>query len=205
MTDLITHPSQLHFPDGDDSLAFVAPDPGYYARSFALTPVVLTPTEKKQARRLLTLFFTRAEQNRTNVAYTQHRPFDPTVDPQDGFRGDCSSYATQSFDWMRDNLDGPRVLDPNGVVEWDGYGWTGSLLLTNHRYHVPLDRRFYVGDIAIFGSSFFNTKHCVICAKGGDRATAEWSSHGSNAGPFRVKLSYRPDDLLGVYRPLSLH
>lgn len=206
MDDLISKPSQLLEHDHDDQVAAVFPHDRYLLEMLAPLPTVgLTPTEKKEARRLLTEFFTLAERNRANVIYSQHRPFDPTVDPRVGFTGDCSSYVTQSFNWMRDYLDGPPIHDPNGTVEWDGYGFTGTTLLTNRHYFVPLDRLFYVGDIAIFGSSFWNTKHEIICAKEGHRADAQWSSHGSSSGPVRVKLSYRPNDLLGVYRPLSLH
>lgn len=192
--------------DGDDQFANVVPDPDYLARNLlgmaAAAPLSLSPNEKRDARRLIAKFLRLSEQYKNRISYSQARPFKVMVYPDQGYRGDCSSYVTQAFAYAWDILDGVPLHDPNGRVEYDGYGWTGTLLATNHGHRVPLDRRFFVGDLAIFGS-FFNTKHVTVCRKGGMEADAVFSSHGTEAGPLPTRLRYRPD-LVGVYRPVSL-
>lgn len=199
---VVQHAADLQHPDGDDQAANVFPHDRYLTGLQALAAVEpLTPTEKKDARSYLTRFCLTAEQHRDAISYTQARPFDPTVTPE-RFRGDCSSYVTQAFWWAWDHLDGVPLHDPNGPTEWDGYGFTGTLLATNHAHHIPLDHRFFVGDLALYGT-FWATRHVVMCRKGGLEKDAIWSSHGSRAGPNPVRLRYR-SDLLGVYRPASL-
>lgn len=200
MSEILTAP----IVEGDDQAARVFPveESRYLASVTAGQPGNLTPNEKRDARKLIAKFLRLSEQNRAKITYTQARPFKVMVYPDQGYRGDCSSYVTQAFAYAWDILDGVPLHDPNGPVEYDGYGWTGTLLATNHGHRVPLDRRFFVGDLAIYGS-FFNTKHVTVCRKNGLLADAVFSSHGSESGPKATRVSYR-NDLVGVYRPVSL-
>lgn len=188
--------------DGNDQLAKIFPTARYLESVTAGTPGGLTPNEKRAARRLLKKFLELSETYKSKIHYTQARPFKPYVYPDVGYRGDCSSYVTQAFAYAYDILDGVPLLDPNGVVHYDGYGYTGTLLATNHGHRVPMDRKFYIGDLAIYGS-YWNTKHVTVCRANGYEADAVWSSHGSEVGPRAEKLHYR-GDLVGVYRPTSL-
>lgn len=190
--------------EGDDQAARVFPieEARYLSAVGAGSPGNLTPNEKRDARKLIAKFLRLSEQYRAKISYTQARPFKVAVYPDQGYRGDCSSYVTQAFFYAWDILDGVPLHDPNGKVEYDGYGFTGTLLATNHGHRVPLDRKFYVGDLAIFGS-FWNTKHVTVCRRNGHEADAIFSSHGTEAGPLPTRLRYR-SDLVGVYRPVSL-
>jgi len=203
VTDLLSifeSSSQLPKEDGNDQLANVFPELRALASVVVPSPVVLTPTEKRSARTALARFLNDSELRRGSVHYTQKRPFDETVEPSKGYYGDCSSYLSQAFRWVVSHYHIP-LADPNGR-DYDGYGFTGTLLAVNHKHNVPLNRKFFVGDMAIYGT-FWDTRHVVVCRKGGYGADAVWSSHGSEAGPLPVRLRYR-SDLLGVYRPASL-
>ena len=94
------------------------------------------------------------------------------------------------------------VEDPNGL-NYSGYGFTGTLLAHNLKRRVPRHHRYFIGDMALYGPSFSDTHHVVICRKGGRREDAIWTSHGSEAGPYPVRLHYR-SDLLCVVRSESL-
>lgn len=185
--------------DGDDQAANVFPDERHLYGAASIAEK-LTPSEKLKARKAIAVFLLASEENRTLIHYTQHRPFDPSVTPAKGYRGDCSSYPTQAFWYAQDVIDAP-LSDPNGRA-YDGYGFTGTLLQVNHAHGAPPDK-YMVGDLAIYGGSFWSTRHVVICRVKGTVETAVWSSHGSEAGPLPERLTYR-SDLLGVYRPASL-
>lgn len=188
-------------PDGDDQLANVFPDERHLSAVAKVSPdTLLTPTEKSRARKAIAAFLLECEHDRNLIDYSQARPFDETVDPDKGFHGDCSALPSQSFRHVVGDT-GIYLEDPNGR-EYDGYGFTGTLLQTNHAHQVPLDRVFMVGDIAIFGP-FWRTKHAIQCRKQGRVRDAIWTSHGSIAGPLPELLTYR-GDLLCVVRPLSL-
>lgn len=165
---------------------------------------MLTPTQKESARFLIRRYLERCEDNRRNIHYKQFRPMNHLGrSPSRGFTADCSGLATSAFDWA-DIHTAFKVLDPNGsAFRFRGYGYTGTLVAANRTRRVPLDRKFFVGDLAIYGSSFSNTKHVVICRKEGNAFTAIWTSHGSEAGPYPVTLHYRRD-LLIVVRSASL-
>jgi len=194
-------------PDVSDAAAAVYPTPTYAEHALrtlaAAESTLLSPNEKRDARRLIAQFLLASERHAGQIVYSQHRPFRVDVDPAAGYRGDCSSYVTQAFAWAQDRLDGPHLHDPNGPVEYDGWGWTGTLYTTNRRHRVPLDHRMFVGDLALYGRSTTDTRHVTVCRRNGWAADAVFSSHGSQAGPLPTKLGYRPD-LLGVYRPQSL-
>lgn len=199
---IIEHLSELEHPDHDDQAAKVFPHERYLLSvTAAKVERKLTPTEKKKARGFLQQFMVISEAHKNDVDYTQHRPFRIDVDPAH-FDGDCSSAESQQDRYVWDHLDGPSYHDSNGVVEWDGYGYTGTLLAVNHKHPVPDGHRYLTGDIAICGT-FWHTEHAFRCYQPGDAKTSVWWSHGSSAGPFFVRLHYRPD-VLGVYRPVSL-
>lgn len=188
--------------DGNDQAAKVFPHERYLSSVESLKVVApLSPTQKRKVRAALTKFFTLSEQHAAAIHYSQHRPFDPSVSPS-GFVGDCSSYVTQSFEYAK-RTTGIQLHDPNGTVEFDGWGFSGTTLASNLHYGVPDGRTYFVGDIAICGT-MWNTVHEFICKKGGDATTSLWSSHGSEAGPREEKLHYRPDVFI-VVRPISLH
>jgi hypothetical protein len=63
---------------------------------------------------------------------------------------------------------------------------------------VPLDRRFYIGDMALYGPTLSHTTHVTVCRQGGDLMGSVWTSHGSEAGPYATRLRYRSDFLLVV-------
>jgi hypothetical protein len=94
-----------------------------------------------------------------------------------------------------------KVHDPGGW-NYTGIGNTSTILSTNRKRRVPLDRQFFIGDMGLYGS-WSRTKHVVICRKNGDIDDSIWSSHGSEAGPYPVRLQYR-GDLLVVVRAEDL-
>ena len=122
--------------------------------------------------------------------------------PEKGFTADCSGFATGAFYWA--DLYGPKVADPNGpLFDYSGFGFTGTLLANNLTRRVPSHHKYFIGDMALYGPSFSETHHVVICRKGGKREDAIWTSHGSEAGPYPVRLHYR-SDLLCVVRGEAL-
>lgn len=169
--------------------------------------MALTPNHKKKARELLAKYCERAEANKSDIHYKQFRPMNHLgKSPESEFTCDCSSFYTGAFYWAdlqaKRNRLGFRLRDPNHL-NYSGYGYTGTLLSANHKNRVPLDRVFWVGDMALFGPSLGDTRHVIICRKTGRRGEAIWSSHGNEAGPYPVNLDYR-SDLLVVLRPYDL-
>lgn len=193
--------------EGDDSVlaalhenvALVPPsDPKLLAASRARR---LTPTEKKQARSLMASYLLRATRTNASKHYSQRRPMTHLFQsPDQEWTADCSGYVTGAFAWA-ERFTKFTVEDPNGLG-YTGWGFTGTLLSHNFRHQVPEGRTYFVGDIALYGPAS-RTKHTVICRKGGNASTSVWSSHGSEAGPYDVRLHYRPDYLC-VVRAWSL-
>lgn len=162
----------------------------------------MTPTERKKARRLIRRYLERSEAARAGIHYSQARPMTHLgVSPEQGFTADCSGYATSAFYWAERWLPFD-VADPNGL-DYSGVGYTGTLLAENRRRRVPAGRRYFIGDLALYGPSLSRTGHVTICRKGGTASEAVWSSHGSEAGPYAVRLHYR-SDLLVVVRAEAL-
>jgi len=95
-----------------------------------------------------------------------------------------------------------KIKDPGGYA-YSGWGYTGSILETNRSRRVPLDHKFFIGDMALFGPHFGRTTHVTICRRGGGTMDSVWTSHGSEAGPIPTRLQYRRD-LLVVVRAESL-
>lgn len=96
---------------------------------------------------------------------------------------DCSSSST----WLLWN--GLHVLFGVGDVvngaSWR-YGFTGSML--QHGKKILHEENIRVGDLALYGIPGTNGKHVAVCLGGG-----YVFSHGSEAGPFKTNLHYRPD------------
>lgn len=204
MGEPLTSPPAVAEPDDSVLAALHAfPEPEALARTLmaATARRPLTPNEKKRVRRAITVYCLRTEQFEPREHYSQHRPMTHLgVPPIDGFTADCSGHATGCFYWARKTT-GLPVQDPNGL-DFNGYGYTGTLLWANRDRRIPEGRHYFVGDLAIYGPATA-TRHVVTCRKGGTAATATWTSHGSERGPYPVRLHYR-SDLLGVYRPWSL-
>jgi hypothetical protein len=101
---------------------------------------------------------------------------------------DCSSSST----WLLWN--GLHVLfgvrDTVNGADWR-YGYTGTIL--QHGKVVRHESNIKVGDLAVYGHGFPG-EHVAVCLGGG-----YVFSHGSEAGPFKTTLHYRPD-LIAVRR-----
>lgn len=204
MTEILTLTS-ARAVEGDDSVHAGLPEHGalhevqrFLSSATARRP--LTPNEKKAARACQARYLLTTETYKDRWIYEQYRKMRSLgVDPSKGGRSDCSENATASFFWVRHKL-GIPVEDPNGLG-FNGYGYTGTLLAANVARKIPLDRVFFVGDLAIYGHGS-TTTHVVTCRKGGRAVDAIWTSNGSQAGPYPVRLHYR-SDLLAVVRPWS--
>ncbi len=162
----------------------------------------LTPDQRKQALYMIRRYLERSEANKGKIHYSQIRPFTSLGDsPTNGYTSDCSGYTISAFYWA--DLWLPfKVKDPGGYG-YTGIGNTGTILTTNHRRRVPLDHKFFIGDMALFGPHLGDTKHVTICRRNGDTMTSIWSSLGSELGPYGTYLNYR-SDLLLVVRSESL-
>ena len=157
----------------------------------------MTPSQREQARYIIRRYLEKSEANQPRIHYSQFRPITSLGDPPDnGFTTDCSGLVIGAYYWA-DMWCKFAVKSPGGYG-YTGYGNTGSILYENRRRRVPLDRKFFVGDMAIFGSSLSDTKHVTICRRNGDTMSSLWTSHGSEAGPYVTRLEYRPDLLLVV-------
>jgi hypothetical protein len=164
----------------------------------------LTSEQKEQARFYIRRYLERCEENRATKHYSQARPMNHLgKSPAAEWTCDCSGIATSCFRWADIKLPF-KVNDPNGTkFNYNGYGYTGTLLANNTKRRVPLDRKFFVGDLALYGPSLSDTRHVCICRKNGDAAKSIWTSHGSETGPYSVYLHYR-SDFLCVVRTLDL-
>lgn len=166
--------------------------------------MALLPNEKLSARFFMRRYMERAEDNRADIHYQQFRPMNHLgKSPSAQWTADCSAFVTGVFRWADIQLPF-KIHDPNGPkFNYNGYGFTGTLLAQNRDGRVPFDRKFFIGDMALYGPSLSNTKHVAICRKDGDVSSAIWTSHGSELGPYPVYLHYRPDCLI-VVRALDL-
>jgi hypothetical protein len=157
----------------------------------------MTPDQRQQTRYIIRKYLERCEANNSLIHYSQARPFHALGDsPSNGFTTDCSGYAICAFYWADLWCNFP-VKSPGGYG-YTGYGNTGSILVANRRRRVPLDHKFFIGDMALFGSSLSRTQHVTICRRNGGTQDSIWSSLGSDAGPVPTRLMYRPDLLLVV-------
>lgn len=161
----------------------------------------MTPSVKKDVRLHMWDYMVRCERMQAIIHYAQIRLMQSFgVSPEHGFTADCSEYATDVYFWAwKHNKYKILVPDPNGN-KYNGVGNTSSLRAMN-THHVPLNRKFFVGDLAMYRDE----DHVTICRNEGTIRTAIFSSHGREAGPVPTQLwSYRRDELLYVCRPNCL-
>lgn len=157
----------------------------------------MTPGNKLLCRAAMADYLLRCERMERIIHYDQVRPMRSLGQaPEHGMTMDCSEYVTATYFWAwKHNPKGILVPDPNGN-NYDGVGNTTTLRVHNTN-RVPLDHKFFVGDMA----QYRNENHVTICRKEGNMRTAIFSSHGREAGPVPTQLwSYRRDELLYVCR-----
>jgi hypothetical protein len=157
----------------------------------------MTSEQRQQARYIIRRYLERAEANQPDIHYSQFRPLTSLGDPPSSeFTTDCSGLVISAFYWA-DLWCAFKVKDPGGYG-YTGWGYTGSILATNKTRRVPTDRKFFIGDMALYGPSLSRTTHVTICRKGGATMDSIWTSHGSERGPYPTRLHYRNDLLLVV-------
>jgi len=163
---------------------------------------LLTSDQRQQARYVIRRYLERAEQNQPDIHYSQFRPITSIhKTPTTEFTTDCSGLSISAMAWA-DLWCSFHVKDPGGY-HYSGWGYTGSILATNRQRRVPLDRKFFIGDMALYGPSLSHTTHVTMCRRGGTYMQSIWTSHGSERGPYPTRLNYR-SDLLVVVRSESL-
>lgn len=164
----------------------------------------MTPEQRTQTRLLIRRYLERCEANQPDIHYSQFRPMTCLGDPPGSeFTADCSALVVAAFFWA--DMWCPWKVKSPGGYGYTGWGWTGSILAENRTRRVPLDHKFYVGDMALFSptGSYSNTTHVTICRRNGGTQDSIWTSHGSEHGPIPTRLMYRPD-LLVVVRSEAL-
>ena len=162
----------------------------------------LTAEQRKVARTIIRRYLEQCEATEPSKHYSQYRPLTSLgKPPTHEFTTDCSGLVISAYRWADIWL--PYTIKDPGGYAYRGWGYTGSILETNKKRRVPLDRQFFVGDMALFGSSLSHTTHVTICRRNGNSMTSIWTSHGSERGPYATRLNYRRD-LLCVVRSEAL-
>jgi len=163
----------------------------------------MTAERRRAIRTIIRRYCEQAIANKDDIHYSMIRPTQ-LMPPTAEFATDCSGLVINAFRWA--DLWLPYLVKDPGGYGYTGIGNTQSILVTNRKRRVPLDRKFFVGDMALFGS-WSRTMHVIICIKNGDREGSVWASHGLEAGPYEVELDYRrrtSNDLLCVVRSEAL-
>jgi hypothetical protein len=164
--------------------------------------MTLTPDQRKQARYVIRRYLEQAELNQPDIHYSQARPLTALLRPPGSwFWTDCSGLVICAYAWAN-HWCAFRVKDPGGYG-YTGIGNTDTILATNRTRRVPMEHRFFIGDMALYGPNLADTKHVTICRSGGDPLSSIWTSHGSERGPYATRLNYRTD-FLCVVRSESL-
>ena len=162
----------------------------------------MTSEQREAIRTIIRRYLEKAEANQPRIHYSMARPLTSLGDPPSSeFWTDCSGLVISAFKWA-DMWLPYKVSDPGGYA-YTGIGNTDTILSTNKRRRVPLDRKFFVGDMALYGPSLTYTKHVTICRRNGSYLSSVWTSHGSERGPYATRINYR-DDLLVVVRSMAL-
>lgn len=162
----------------------------------------MTPDQRQQARFIIRRYLERCEVNQPDIHYSQFRPLTSLGDPPNSaFTTDCSGLVISAFYWA--DMWCPFKVKSPGGYGYTGYGYTGSILAENRKRRVPLDHKFFVGDMALYGPLLTYTTHVTICRRNGGTQDSIWTSHGSERGPVPTRLGYR-DDLLVVVRSEAL-
>lgn len=97
--------------------------------------------------------------------------------------GDCSSTATWLL-WNALTHVHPHASDVVNGLRWHA-GYTGTI--AEHGKRVVHDASIQVGDLILYGSGW-PYEHVTVALGGG-----VCFSHGSEAGPFKLGIDYRPD------------
>lgn len=158
----------------------------------------MTPTEKERFRAAVTAYCAEARVNEVSVSYSQQRPFPYYPHIGVGVSTlDCSGFVGNVFAAAMHRA-GVWISDPLSE-HYTGFGYTGTLetFLRREGKVVTEVNGYLVGDITRYG--WGNQAHTTVCSKSGSARDSRWTSHGSEAGPIQVRLSYRPD-LVGVWR-----
>ena len=110
----------------------------------------MTPDQRQQARFMIRRYLERCEANQPDIHYSQFRPITSLGDPPNSeFTTDCSGHVISAFYWA--DMWCPFKVKSPGGYGYTGWGYTGSILAENRSRRVPLDRKFFVGDMALFG------------------------------------------------------
>ncbi len=161
-----------------------------------------TPTQKKNWRDSIAGECKQAVANEPNIHYSQQRPFRYYDHIGTGFVVlDCSGFVGNCF-WNAMHDTGVYLHDVCDY-RYTGIGNTSSIeaYLRANGKRVTETNGYLVGDVVRWGEG--NHAHTAICSKAGSAKTAQWTSHGREAGPNLVNLNYR-DDLVGVWRHPAL-
>ena len=177
-----------------DGVRFHALDP--YARELIQNEAGKTAqsTDEEKVQAALAEWGEIIIHNEPNIGYDMGRPVRVNVDPNSTFDSDCSGTIIQAFAYAKRKTDLP-VPDPS-KQGYTGYGNTDWYEDDHRKVGGP----YRIGDLAHFHSP----RHVIMCIKPGDYKTAEWVSHGREAGPERltlVKYSRYPSEFMFVVRP----
>lgn len=132
--------------------------------------------------------------NERNIHYLQYRPGRIADGPDGVYSSDCSLSVIQAFYYAKQKT-GIDVPDPS-KQGWTGYGNTDYFEDDWPKVGSP----YRVGDLAHFRSA----RHVIFCIKPGSVSTAEWCSHGRDAGPELLHLDRYvrfPEEFMFVVRP----
>lgn len=161
----------------------------------------LSPTDKKKIRDTIPPYCAKAVANEWRVHYSWARRFYYYSNLGSSYAVlDCSGLVGNVF-WNAMHDTGIYLHDPLDG-KYQGVGNTASMenwLRANGKRVTT--QGYLVGDIARWGTG--NASHTAVCSKRGTAKTAEWTSHGREAGPVVVNLNYRTD-LVGVWRHPAL-
>jgi hypothetical protein len=165
-----------------------ARDASHARRPSPPNPTGLSATHRVKARDLMMEAAALGYERRASLHYTQGvlrwqgiNQRDKAWRNQCPHYGDCSSFST----WCGWNgLDHYHLRDYFNGLRWHA-GYTGTLLT----HGVRVDGRWGLvrGDLLIYGNGFPG-KHVAIAVGGGMAI-----SFGSEIGPLRVRVNYRPD------------
>jgi hypothetical protein len=113
---------------------------------------------------------------------------------------DCSAFLGNVY-WAAMHSTGIYIHDPlDGLYQGVGNTASSERWLRANGTRITT-QPFLVGDITRWGYGLH--AHTAVCVKRGTDATADWCSHGREAGPLIVKIGYR-DDLVGTWRHPAL-
>ncbi len=164
--------------------------------------MALTPTQKKKVRESITGYCKQAVANEPRIHYSQQRPFHYYDNIGSSWVVlDCSGFVDNCF-WNAMHDLKVFIHDPMDE-RYTGIGNTTYLetYLRANGKRVYETNGYLIGDVPRWGQG--NHAHTAICSKAGSAKTAQWTSHGREAGPNLVNLNYR-DDLVGVWRHPAL-